>query len=387
MSAVFRVSASLLPLLESTQVFYLYTGLLELAQAGEIELSWDARSQVEDYTIVAEIERISDGARLRVCFDIHDRSYLFSAAELRASDVYFKRSHYAPDVAKLAPEARRKVLPFGPIIGPGNRGAMLSLLAGWLRYAVRRPKRAKESLRHLSDYLRLPITRDFERSPDEDLPPRVLLQTRLWTEAEVTGAPFAPEINEERVGVVRALRAALGERFVGGALPTPFARQAYPDVVCHWDTRRSAYLKTMQTCRVGIYTRGLHHATAWKLGEYAAASMCIVASGLRDTFVEPFTAPRNYLAFTTPAECAAHCLRLLGNEDEARAMARANHEYYLEHIRPAKQMRRWMGQACQEPLGVGGGETPSKFEIPISTRSARCAGPRRPWLSALATPN
>jgi hypothetical protein len=220
-----------------------------------------------------------------------------------------------------------------------------SLVAGWLRYAARRPKRAKESLRHLSDYLRLPVTRDFERPPDRDVPPRVLFQTRLWTEAEVTGAPFAPEINEERVGVVRALREALGERFVGGALPTPFARQAYPDVVCHWDTRRSAYLKTMQTCRIGIYTKGLHYATAWKLGEYAAASMCIVASGLRDAFVEPFTAPRNYLEFTTPAECAGHCLRLLESEDEARVMARANHQYYVENIRPSPQLRRWIAQA------------------------------------------
>jgi len=98
MGAVYRVSASLLPLLESTQVFYLYTGLLELAQAGEIELSWDARSQVEDFTIVTEIERIADGAKRRGCFDIHDRGYLFSVAELRASDVYFKRSYYPPEV-------------------------------------------------------------------------------------------------------------------------------------------------------------------------------------------------------------------------------------------------------------------------------------------------
>ena len=177
------------------------------------------------------------------------------------------------------------------------------------------------------------------------MPPRVLLQTRLWSEAEVTAPPFAPEINEERVGVVRALRKALGERFVGGALATPFAQREYPDVVCHWDTRRSAYLQTMQTCLVGIYTKGLHHATAWKLGEYVAASMGVVASELRNDFAEPFTAPRNYLAFTTGDECAAQCLRLLENRELARAMGRANHAYYAEHVRPAKQLRRWLDHA------------------------------------------
>ena len=345
MGAAFRVSASLLPLLESSQVFYLYTAFLELAQAGEIELAWDARSEVENYTIVAEIERVADGVRRRVCFDIHDRGYLFSAAELRASDVYFKRSHDAPEVEKLEPEFRRKVASFGPIFGPGNRSAVLPLLRGWMRYAAARPKRAKESLRHLSDYLRLPVTRDFERPPVHALPPRVLLQTRLWMESEVTGAPFAPEINEERVGVVRALRKALGERFVGGALPTPFARKNFPDVVCEWDTRRSAYLKTMKTCRVGIYTKGLHHATAWKLGEYAAASMCMVSSGFRYLFPEPFTAPRNYLGFTTPEECVEKCVRLLENEEEARIMGRANHDYYRTVIHPATQMRRLILQA------------------------------------------
>ena len=344
-TASYRVRGLLHPLLESTQVFFLYTALLELADAGEIELSWDAVSRAADYAITMELERIADGARRRVCFDIHDRSYLFFEPELKACDVYFKRSHDAPDVAKLAPELRAKVVCFGPIFGPGNRSAILPLTAGWLRYAVANPRKAGASFRHLTDFLRLPVTRDFERGPEHEMPPRVLLQTRLWMESEVTAPPFAPEINEERVGVVRALRKALGERFVGGALATPFAQREYPDVVCHWDTRRSAYLQTMQTCLVGIYTKGLHHATAWKLGEYVAASMGVVASELRNDFAEPFTAPRNYLPFTTGDECAAQCLRLLEDRELARAMVRANHAYYAEHVRPAKQLRRWLDHA------------------------------------------
>ena len=160
---------------------------------------------------------------------------------------------------------------------------------------------------------------------------------REFVAAELGGAA-----NVERAGGIQ-----IGDRFIGGVLPTPFARQNFPDVVCHWDTRRSAYLKTIQTCRVGIYTKGLHHATAWKLGEYAAASMCIVASGFRFTFVEPFTEPRNYLAYETPEQCVAHCVRLLENDDVARAMSRANYEYYVNHIRPAKQMRRWIAQAFE----------------------------------------
>jgi len=345
MGATFRVTASLLPLLDSSQVFYVYTALLELAETGYLSLSWDARSKVENYTIVAEFERLADGTRRRICFDIHDRGYLFSRAELEKSDVYYKRSHDAAEVARLEPEFRRKILPFGPIFGPGNRSAPLSLFAGWIRYAARRPGKAKESLQHLSDYLRLPVTHYFERPPGQSLPQRVLLQTRLWVDSEVTAAPFAAEINEERVAIVRALRNALGKRFVGGALSTAFAREHFPDVICHWDTRRSAYLKTLQTCRVGIYTKGLHHATAWKLGEYAAASMCMVSSGFRYTFAEPFIEPRNYLSFSTPEECVERCTRLLNHDDEALAMGEANYDYYRRIIHPATQMRGLISKA------------------------------------------
>jgi hypothetical protein len=341
----YRVRAVLNPLLESTQVYYLYTGLLELAEAGKIDLSWTTRGACEDYAISMEIERASDRAARRVCFDIHDRSYLFSERELAACDVYFKRDYHAPDVEKLPAKSREKVLPFGPIFGPGNRSASPGIMAGWLRYASVRPRLAWRSFQRATGYLRLPVTRDFERGPDHEMPPRVLLQMRLWTDAEVTGAPFAREINEERVEIVRALKAELGDRFVGGAMPTPLALRDYPDVVCQWDTRRSAYLKTMQTCLIGIYTKGLHYATAWKLGEYLAASMCIVASGLRNEFAEPFTEPRNYLGFTTARECVEKCVRLLDNRDEARQMVRANHAYYAEYVRPANQLWRLIERA------------------------------------------
>ena len=342
---MYRITAVLNPLLESAAVYYLYTGLLELADEGKIQLAWRTKGTWEDFAIFMEIERVADGATRRICFDIHDRSYLFSERLLAECDVYFKRDHYGPDVAKLPAEARRKVRPFGPIFGPGSRAAPLGMLAGWARYAAVRPKRAWRTFRQLTDYLRLPQTGEFERGPEHEMPPRVLLQTRLWTEDEITGAPFAPEINADRVGLVRALRKTLGDRFVGGALPTPFALREFPDVVCHWDTRRSAYLGTMKGCLVGIYTMGLHYATAWKLGEYLAASMCIVASGLRNDFEEPFTDPRNYLGFTTPDECAEKCVRLLENRDEARAMVRANHAYYCAQVRPAKQLLHWIGLA------------------------------------------
>ena len=350
---MYSISVSLLPLLDSSQCYFMYTGLLELAEAGEVEARWEAGWDVFDYTVVAEIERASDGERRRVCFDIHDRGYCFSERELRASDVYYKRSYDAGEVAKLEPEHRRKVAPFGPIFGPGNRSGNARLVAGWLAYAGRRPRKAKESLWHLRDYLRLPVTGDFERGPGEGLPRRVLFQTRLWTEAEVTGAPYAPEINEERAGVARALRKELGDRFVGGALPTPYAREHYPDLVCEWDTRRSAYLKTIKECRIGVYTKGLHNATAWKLGEYAAASLCIVSSGFHYAFPEPFTEPLNYLGFKTPEECVAHCARLLENDEEARAMGSANFDYYRRVIHPATQMRRLIEQAFARTGGGG----------------------------------
>ena len=336
-SPSFRVQMSVDPRLRLMHMSFVYAGLFDLAHAGEIalELRWE---RTEDFVVRVEVERVADGSRRRLCFDIHDRSYVFSDAALRECDAYFKRSFFAPDVERL--ELRGKVRPFGPIFVTRSGHGRARLAAGLGHALKSRGVDAWQAFRDFTDYLRLPPPSAYERSATEPAPARVLFQTRLWTDAEVTGDPPAAEINGERVRLVRALKSGLGAAFAGGIVPTPLALEKHPDLVCARETHRRAYLATARGCAIGIYSRGLHDSTAWKLGEYLAASHAIVASGLRNALPVPLAPGRDMLAFTTPEECVDLCAGLLAAPERLAALREASHACYRDVARPTRHVLR-----------------------------------------------
>lgn len=343
-----RVRADVDPPLDLVAASFVYTGLLDLASTGEIDLSLRWKPYNDHFASAVEVERVADGSSRRLAFDIHDRSYDFSEAELQAGDVYFKRCYYQPDVDRLAAPLREKVRPFGPVFVSGAPHARSRLVMGALAHSLP-SKYAKEAARNLWAYLRLPPLSAFSCQASLDRPARVLLQTRLWTDSEVTGTPSASEINAERTALVRTLKEGLGDRFVGGVLNTPVAAEFCPDLICSHDTRRDAYLATMHECRVGIYTRGLHDSTAWKLGEYLASSLCIVANGLRNALPQPLEEGRNVLTYSNAEECLAHCRRLLDDQEFAYEMAAANDKYYREQASPTAHLERCFEAAFASP--------------------------------------
>lgn len=333
---IYRVTVEIDPRCEIVHRSFVYAGLFDLAAEQQIALELRWQPWVDSFAIGCDVERVSDGAHRRIVFDIQDRSYRFSTGELEKADVYFKRSHHAPDVAALAPEHAAKVRAFGPVFVTRSAHSRANLALGALRHA-----RSIAALRQLSDYLRLPPTRAFERAADAPAEPRVLFQTRLWTDAEVTGEPPAAEINAERVAVVRALRSRLGARFVGGLLPTPLAIERHADLVCTGDTRRRAYLAQMHRCAVGVYTRGLHHSIAWKLGEYLASSCAIVTSPFRNTIPPEL----QFIAFQNPDDCADQCARLLDDPDRLHALREASAAHYRACASPPAQILRCLDAA------------------------------------------
>ncbi len=328
----YRVRIGIDPRLRLMHGSFVFAGLFELAARGKIALEFKWQRFDAPFAIPSEIERESDGARRRVCFDIHDRSYFLCEAALAESDVYFKRSLFAPDLAHLDTARRSRILPFGPIFVTSVPHHRMGLIAGWIRRGER------GSWRGLLDYFRLPPPTNFHREANFTPSPHILLQTRLWTDAEVTGKPSAEEINAGRIEIVRALRDHFGPRFIGGLVPTPLACATQPSLLCAGPTHRRAYLAAMHRCLIGVYTPGLHHSIAWKLGEYLASALCVVAPPFRNTFAEPFIEGRHYVAFDTPDRCIAQCERLLTDPALAAAMRAANAAYHREHGAPASQI-------------------------------------------------
>jgi hypothetical protein len=321
------------------------SGLWLLHKSGEISLRFLIRphrasaSEPTDSILPFEID--ADGKTRRAIADFRDRSDLFSLSALGDCDVYFKRSYYAADIPKAH---AAKILPLGLNFTCRAPGLTTALCRAQIPHLISAPFVLFTWLRRQFRCLSVvPPQRAIEQSPSHPARRAVIFQTRLWDESDV--GPTAPQINETRVCLLRALRESLGAQFYGGLVPTRLAKQKFPDLLAPGGGNKSNYLKSAQSHLVGIYTEGLHHSTGWKLGEYLAASQCIVAERPRNALPKHLIEGTNYLSFSTPDECVTACRRLLEEQPFAQSMRQANRKYYVEELAPDAWVRNRLSEA------------------------------------------
>lgn len=313
-------------------------GFAMLADRGEARVTF-RRPPPDDGWLVGDPVVVCvdvEGARsMRVALDLRDGEG-FSHPIRDRVDWYFKRAWYRPEVEALPPGLARKVLPFGLNYGCRTWSSTWKFVR-----AVGLPiaREGASGWRRLRELLAVPTPADFEQGPDVPVEPRVAFQTRLWTADEIVPAEVEP-LNMERVALVRALRKAFGRRFAGGLVPTPYALQHFPDDITPHPSKYAQYLAVKKRCLVAVYTRGVEHSLAFKLGETFAASQCLVSVPLRYETPSPIEPGRHYLPFKSVEECIAACEALLGDPARAAAMRRDNHEYYVREVEPAAHVRR-----------------------------------------------
>jgi len=214
-----------------------------------------------------------------------------------------------------------------------------------LRARVRTSPSAAGPARDARHLAALPSPRAFEVSPEEPAERVVLLQTRLWPSDD----PAVLAINEQRAGLIRALRAAFGTRFIGGAIPSDYANRHHPDLVTSLPSSMRSYPKLVRRALVGVYSRGLHGSVAFKMSEYLAAGRCIVAEAPESLLPQPLQEGTNYLRFKEPDTCVEQCERLLSDPERAQRMRQANWEYYQSHVEPGAHLLRILERAFERP--------------------------------------
>jgi hypothetical protein len=343
---------------------YVHTGLFGLAARGDIELELRAptidtwRKLGSGSTCVSLDARAPDGALLPLAIDLRDRSDFFDVGVLENVGVYFKRSYRLADVAKLAPALREKVLPFGMNFvcanGPSARAVSTQVLRRIARKVAGRTGGAgtvRSLMRKLYDYWRYRRESDYTAAPETPKTAAVLFQTRIWEDHEARGDdPNA--INDQRVSLVRALKRGLRERFRGGLVPTPLALKRHPDLVTARPVSPARFARLQRGLLIGVYTRGLHYSTAWKLGEYFAGSMCVVAEPPRNQLPVPLTEGVEFLAFASPGECIAACESILASPDLQRTMRTAAYNYYQHEVAPEAHLRSCLARAIAREESV-----------------------------------
>jgi hypothetical protein len=341
---------------------YVYSGLSGLATERKIRLEsiypWSRNRPKPgrgDVTLWLEVRDSPNALTRQVCFDLHDKSNRFIQPRLEKCDVYYKRSYYLPHIEELPAHLRKKVRPFGLNYPCQSRHDRLILRAGGyyisnyfdLHRPMRSIKQAYYTAYLFKQYKQSPFVDEFESSPENPLNPTILFQTRVWGPTESDDNWL--EVNEGRVSVIRALKAAFGNQFVGGLIPTEVARQYYPDCLSSYTSERKQFIEMSKRSLIGIYTRGLHHSLAWKLPEYLAASKCIVSEPLRNQLPVPLEPNKHYLEFSTPEECIVACRRLLSDPQLTSHMRQANYSYYMAQVRPSAHILNCLERALNEP--------------------------------------
>lgn len=336
-------------------------GLYGLAERGEATVRLTSCGFADPQPAVLQLVVHSDQQPepRRIVIDLLDRSDIIDAAALPACDTYFKRSYFAADLIQLGQRlvnrnAMQRVRPWGlnfPCQAASSAVRRWLLAARCLarrtaRAALRGAAAAFRAAQEVRQFTCLPQSAEFEVAEQQPLEPLVVFQTRLW-EPHETAPDNADEVNRLRVDVVRALRRGLGRAFIGGLVATPLAQREFPEeVVAPAQSRMANYAAFSRRALIGVYSRGLHHSTAFKLPEYLAGSKVIVAEGLRNE-TPLLEAGTHWIGFRDADECVQQCRELLSDPDRCAALRRAAGEYYRRYVEPVAHLRWTLAEACR----------------------------------------
>jgi hypothetical protein len=334
---------------------YVFTGLATLHRLGKIRLRVRAPAVTDIPRHAGEVcarfqVGTPSGRPVPVLYDLRDRSDQFFMDDLEETRLYFKRTFVQSDVDALPGNLRPRVHPGGVTFACMAAGVRMAPFAQALRLMVNPGLREgrRRMARRLVDYARIPALEGFIAPPSAGKRGVVLFQTRVWEDSEVPEPDSAEEVNGQRVALVRTLRAAFGDRFVGGLLPTPMALERWPELVTRRGADQPSYLRLIREAAVAVYSRGLHHSTAYKLGEYMAASCAVVSDPIRSILPAPLNPGVHFAPYSTTDECAAQCDRLLTWPEARMELRVASHDYFSREIRPDSRMSRVITMALAE---------------------------------------
>lgn len=342
----------------------LVVGLIEMSKHGEIELNM---SRLMGDTAARNIVRIDvtdvdDESTCRICVDISDRSDLFCLKSLELVDVYFKRNYWTKSTAALPHSLAAKVQPAGVTFGcyiPGSRGLLVkSAFMSFIgRFNARHKFPAKNSVKRLLsdlDQIRCFLPRfAWERSPDDQVIPRIVFQTRVWR-GHLKSELDRTDVNESRISLTRALRDSFGFEDTVGLLDSPSSRELAPDAILSRKVTRAEYAHQLRTSLIAVNSHGLDGSAGFKVAEALAAGCAIVSEPLKVQLPVPFEAGVHYLPYDTPEQCVAQCRYLLNNPVIAEEMRATNLDYYRKYVSPPSLARQLLGRVFETRASIDG---------------------------------
>lgn len=288
------------------------------------------------------------GTRRRLSIDLQDWREMYSHTSLRTSDVIVKRMGNRPEAEVVERAYGVRVVPAGI-----TRAGRVADWAGRPSVRTARAFGRLESLVNAPGRLRGVVGRRPVSPPNRsgaaptlpDLPEAfAFFQVAYhdWDDSDE-----ADRLNRGRADLIRALRGALGERFVGGMTFRGRPRERYEDCVSELPTDQATYLELVRRAAVAVSSNGFGGSPPWKLAEYLEAGACIVTEAPDTVLPRPLEHGRDAWLFTTTAEAADGCARLLDDAAGRADLGLAAAAYYEDQVAPPAAARRFLvaGQA------------------------------------------
>ena len=332
--------------------FYLLAALSELVHAGEVELRTQAHRLPNEPGHWIEIKDRETGSHTAVSIDTSDGPQLVALRRAAIADLVWKRSYQEDHLVGLSAEIFAKVKPFGlwyACRSGRETQQMLGRLAHLARGVARLDKAGLVMIRNAFGLRQVfagrasaanlpPLVADYEALP-VPASPRVIFQTRVWDPSEGADPDDRRKVNDMRASLVRSLRSALGENFVGGLSPSVYAQNTYPDCLTRHAVDSTSYRRLLLGCDIAINSTGLHGSNAFKIPEYFASSRVVVSERLLCELPRPPIEGIDFLCFDSPGECVATCQRLLSDAEGRLSLMKAGRSYYDAFVQPAASLR------------------------------------------------
>jgi hypothetical protein len=162
-----------------------HTGLCLLAAGSEIDVRLasppKARGFYCEQGLTALSIRAESGEEQLAAIDVYDRADVFGRELLARCDLYFKRSYYATEIARLPVAWQSKIVPFGMNYACRTSSKYSTAVAGPMLGRLRRaissgPGAVKDALLQI---LMIPRYELFELDPSVPLRPEIVFQTRV----------------------------------------------------------------------------------------------------------------------------------------------------------------------------------------------------------------
>lgn len=341
----------------------LFCGLFELVEEGSVELRFKpcfSRSPTESFCTVLEVTDRWSNERRVLAFDWRDNADILCERKLAECDLYFKRN-YIPEVteSRCQGQHRHKLRPAGlscSVRARRERPLWVQWLSGvWSqekplmarslratyanvrRILVRNPRMVSQTLRK----------QDLLCPTIEGARNAVFWRAIAYDPRWSNNYQDTHETMEARAHVLWALKRELGDQFVGGFMPGPYAGEMYADLVMHGPSDRQSYINMIRAHRIAIYARGVRNSPAFKLAEYLANSRCILAEPIATRLPRDLVDGRELIYWRDTDDLIAKCRQLLSDVKLQRRLSENARRYYEEQVDPPRQIQRFFQEAFE----------------------------------------